>query len=233
MGKFFDAAVADLEAALKLDPNSIVAYRQMIDMVGGPGSDAASARKFLDKALKAQPNSFILREAYMQNLLPRWGGSYDAMAKFAAESAPYAAKNPRINALRGFVDWDKGRVFERMGKIGDAIESYQRALNTGNYWQFHYDRGQYLFRADKNEDALEEFNAVLAQYPQNADALYERSGVAYELGRTTPGDASATYFSLAFHDIELAVALDPTDEDYQERLAFTRKNIPEYAPPSR
>jgi hypothetical protein len=39
------------------------------------------------------------------------------------------------------------------------------------------------------------------------------------------------YFSQAFRDILMAIALDPTDQDNLEQLAFYQKNIPEYAPP--
>lgn len=231
MGNFFRLTVADLEVALRLAPNSVVAYRQLIDLSSSQ-RDRTASRRFLDQALKLQPNSFVLRMAHMNNLLPRWGGSYDAMAKFAEESAPYAVRNPRINALKGFVDWDKGRIFNSAGRNGDAIEAYQRALQFGNLWLFRYHRGRFNYRADQEEAALEDFNSALQQVPQDADALNERSSVAYELGRHASGDAQASYYSQAFRDIELAAALDPTDEDIQESLAFMRKNIPEYAPPT-
>lgn len=231
MGNFFRLAVADLDAALRLAPKSVVAYRQLIDLSSSQ-RDRTASRRFLDQALKLQPNSFVLRMAHMNNLLPRWGGSYDAMARFAEESAPYAVRNPRINALKGFVDWDKGRISNAAGKKGDAIEAYQRALQFGNLWLFRYDRGRFNYRSDNEEQALEDLNSALQQVPQNADALNERSSVSYELGRHALGHAQASYYSQAFRDIELAAALDPTDEDIQESLAFIRTNIPEYAPPT-
>jgi len=75
-------------------------------------------------------------------------------------------------------------------------------------------------------------NSALVQAPQDADVLNERARVTYELGRTTPGEASARYYSQAFRDVALAVQLDPADEDIREHLAFIQANIPEYAPPS-
>ena len=89
-----------------------------------------------------------------------------AMEEFAKESAPYAAKNPRIKALEGFADWDKGRMSESAGNKGDAIEAYERALQFGNFWQFRYQRGAYNSRSDQNEEALEDFNSAVAQYPR-------------------------------------------------------------------
>jgi tetratricopeptide (TPR) repeat protein len=230
MDYFFQRSAADLIAAHRLDPKSIVAYRQMID-ISTTVSDRASISSLMEEAMKLQPNSFLLRATYMHNLLPRWGGSYEAMAQFAAKSAPYAAKNPRIKALGGFADWDKGRVSESAGYKGDAIEAYERALKFGNFWQFRYQRGEYNSRSDQNEDALEDFNSVIAQYPQNDEALSARATVEYELGRHAFGEAKAAYFSQAFRDIALAATLDPANADYRTDLDFYNKNIPEYAPP--
>jgi tetratricopeptide (TPR) repeat protein len=229
MGKFFQLTLDDLQAALHLEPNSIVAYRQLIDLATTRRETAVS-RVMLDRALKIQPYSFLLRATYMHSLLPRWGGSYDAMARFAEESAPYAKRNPRINALRGFVDWDKGRISEADGKNGDAIEAYQRALQFGNFWQFRYERGTYNSQAELNEEALEDFNSVLLQFPQDADALNDRCHVEYELGRKAVGEARTAYYSQAFRDIVLAADLDPTDGDIRERLTFMHENIPEFEP---
>lgn len=231
MGNFFRLSAADVDTALHLEPKSFAAYRQLIDLARAEG-DVKSSRKFLDQGLKLQPNSFVLRMAYMLSILPRWGGSYEMMAQFADESAPYAKRNPRIASLKGFVDWDQGRRAESDGRNGDAIELYQRALQSGNLWEFRFQKAKYNSRADQNEDALQDLNSALVQAPQDADVLNERARVTYELGRTTPGEASAKYYSQAFRDVALAVQLDPADEDIREHLAFIQANIPEYAPPS-
>ena len=228
MDSFFQRSLADLTAARRLDPKSIVAYRLMINMAASR-AELTESREMLDEALKIQPYSFVLRVAHMENLR-RWG-SYDAMEEFANQSAPYAKRNPRIKALQGFVDLDRAEDFERDDRKGDAIEAYQRALRFGDYWEFHYQRGSYYSRSDMDEDALEDFNAVLSQRPQSDDALGRRAASEYELARHTFGEAKDAYFSQAFRDIQLAVALDPTDERHLRDLDFYRKNIPEYAPP--
>jgi len=229
MGNFMRLTVADIHDALRLDPRSLAAYRQLIDLASVNG-DTRSSKKLLDQALKLQPNSFVLRMAHMHNLEPRWGGSYEEMTQFATESAPYARRNPRIAALKGYVDWAQGRVAEAQGRNGDAIEAYQRALQYGNLWEFRYQRGRYNARADQDEAALDDFNSVLLQYPQFADALSDRAAAAYEVGRQTPGSAKADYFTQAFRDIMMAAALDPVDEDIQESIVFYRQNIPRFEP---
>jgi tetratricopeptide (TPR) repeat protein len=229
MGSFFQRAAADLDSARRLDPKSIVAYRLMIDMVASR-ADLKTSREMLGEALKIQPYSFLLRLSHMANLR-RWGGSYEAMEDFADESAPYAKRNPRIKALKGFVDMDRAEDFEAQDQKGDAIEAYQRALRFGDYWEFRYQRGKYYSRSDLDEDALEDFNTALLQQPQGDDVLSNRATAEYELARHAFGEAKDAYFSQAFRDIELAVAIDPTGEGHLTDLAFYRKNIPEYAPP--
>ena len=229
MGKFFNLSVGDLDTALRIAPNSIVAYRQLIDLATSQGEIRAS-RQFLDRGLKLQPYSFILRVAYMYNLLPRWGGSYEKMAKFAAESAPYAKRNPRIRALAGFVDWDRGQNAEDEDRNGDAFEAYERALQSGDFQQFRLERGEFYSTAEKYPEALEDLNIAILQFPQDPEALLARSRVEYELGRATSGDPSDRHYMQAFRDIELAAALDPTDDDIREQLAFIRQNLPEFTP---
>ncbi|MFL5639756.1 MAG: hypothetical protein ACJ78M_10285, partial [Gemmatimonadaceae bacterium] len=163
---------------------------------------------------------------------PRWGGSYAAMKKFAEESAPYAAKNPRIKALAGYEDWDRGRVFEDHKDYARAEAAYTRALGAADVAQFRFERGDFYWRRDRYGEALKDLNRELLQRPQDADALYERSNVAYYLGFHGSGPQRASFFTQAYDDIELSVALDPINEYHQEHLAFIRKNIPAFAPPA-
>jgi uncharacterized protein len=232
MDAFFARASTDFYFGMRLDPRSIVPYHGLMNIAMNE-PDHAMGRLLLDRGLKLQPYSFILRVSYMWSLLPRWGGSYAAMEEFAKESAPYAAKNPRIKALAGYEDWDRGRVLEEQKDYARAEAAYTRALATGDASQFRFERGDFYWRRDKFREALEDLNGALLQRPQDTRGLYERSKVAYYLGFHGSGDERTSMFTQAYDDAELSVALDPSDEYHQEHLEFIRKNLPAFAPPPR
>jgi tetratricopeptide (TPR) repeat protein len=155
------------------------------------------------------------------------------MADFAAESAPYASRNPRIEALQGFADWDRGSMLARAGEKVEALQEFHEAIRFGDFWRFRFERGQFYTNLERYAEALEDFTSALVQRPQHADILFERALVEYNIGRKASGAAKATSFSQGFRDIELAAALDPTDERYQQVLAFYRDSLPEFAPSAR
>ena len=155
------------------------------------------------------------------------------MEEFAKESAPYAAKNPRIKALAGYEDYDRGRVLEDKKDYAGAEAAYTRALGAGDASRFRLGRGDFYWRRDRYREALEDLNRALVQRPQDTQGLYERSKVAYHLGFEASGDERTNMFTQAYNDAELSAALDPTDEYHQEHLAFIRENLPAFAPPPR
>lgn len=73
----------DLENALKLNPKSIHAYAYQIEILMALG-EGRRARGILDTALEISELSETVRWYYLSTLLPRWGGSMDAMREFVS-----------------------------------------------------------------------------------------------------------------------------------------------------
>lgn len=218
MGQLFRAALNDLGQAQTLAPNSLVGYDDLMNIARVKG-DVALSRRYLEQGLKVQPYSFVLRAEYMSVLLPRWGGSYEAMDDFVAESAPYAAMNPRIRTLQGFADWDRARLLLDSNANVQAEQEFQQALRYGDLPRFLFERGRFFGRTGRYRDALADLNSALTHNPQQHDALFERARVEYALGGDAPDSARAQFYAQALEDIELAVKLDPTEYRYQDLLA--------------
>jgi tetratricopeptide (TPR) repeat protein len=172
----------------------------------------------------------MMRSRHMNSLVPRWGGSYPAMEEFAAESDSLIARNPRLRALHGFAVLDRADVSERAKDTVKAMAQYDSANTFGDYWRFRLERGQYLYRLDRNEQALMDLERALEQRPQHQGILESLADVHYEMGRLAKRDEAARHYAEAFRYVYLGLAIAPTDPELQKSLAFYLKNIPEHAP---
>ncbi len=82
MTTFFNHGREEVEAALRLNPRVTPAYALLI-RAGRNDLDPAGIAAIAQRGLKQVPASFLIRVAYTEALLPRWGGSHDAMDDFA------------------------------------------------------------------------------------------------------------------------------------------------------
>jgi tetratricopeptide (TPR) repeat protein len=156
-----------------------------------------------ERAFEVAPASFQLRAAVGHCLLPRWGGSYPLVEAFARASQAQAGENPRLTALLGFVDWDRGRVAENDGHYDEAATLFTRALQAGEHWQFYEGRARVHERRKRYSDALADVANALALRPEEPDLVGLRARVQNALGRRS--DAVA--------DARLVAELDPTNTD--------------------
>ena len=106
MDEFFDQGANEVTAALKINPKLTVGYALVIR--------AAKTRYDLDvvndiatTGLKQEPYSLAIRAAFIEALLPRWGGSSAAMDQYARESQKYVKQNPELRLLLGHSDGTK------------------------------------------------------------------------------------------------------------------------------
>jgi tetratricopeptide (TPR) repeat protein len=225
---YFARALVDLDSALRRTPCSVMAYGGYMAIAPYAG-DTAMSREAMDQALLLQPYSYVVREEQMLNLRPRWGGSYDAMNKLAREADSLGDTNPRLHALHGFADWDQGDMSERHKEPARALEFYDRALSFGDLWRFRLERGRLYEALGREDEALADLERALVQRPQHARLLDILASTKYELGRVADGPDRDRLFYESYGDESLAALLDPTESEYEESLAFYKKNIPEYA----
>lgn len=185
----FLLAVRDLEASLRIRPRQLYAYVILMEIsqnLGDRDRDARLARK----ALGLYPDSYLLRHRRMISLTPRWGGSYEAMERFARESAPRSARNPRLKILPGFVPWDQGRRATAAGDYPTAIVLYEEALSHGENWNFLYDLADCYYRAKMFRDALRTLDRATALNPASAEGLGLRSRIFFAQGNLDEAMAS-------------------------------------------
>lgn len=181
MRDHFESAVRDLQASLRIRPRQLHAYDLLMQIVQNCEGQETGAQ-IAGKVLEHYPNSYLLRRRQMLSLTPRWGGSYDAMARLARESAPYAGKNARLKTLPGFVSWDKAKMAMFAGEYGKSIPLFEKALSFGENWNFVYDLSECYRLAKMYDRALEMANRAIALEPLSSDAYGLRSKIFFAQG---------------------------------------------------
>ena len=189
MQNLFGEGVKEAIAAIKLNPKSSIGYALIIDATKGAGSGDGLRRAYA-VGIKNVPLSLSIRTYVMTALEPRWGGSYDAMEKFAGEAQKYAAQNPRLVSLKGFADADRADEASSAGDQRKAIRLCNKALEEGGDFSMAYMyRGDMYGQLHLYDDALEDLNRANRLRPQNPKVL-ESLAYVYE-GLTRPKDTLA------------------------------------------
>lgn len=213
MRNYFIKAINDAVAGIQLNPHNLICYNVLIQICMNVGNKEAT-RKYLDAALEVSPKSFQLRRSYMWSLLPRWGGSHEEMLQFARESEKYAAKNPELKSLYGYIPFDDGWSLESSGDYKSAIIFFNKALSYGEQWIFYKHRGYCFFELENYQKALQDYDNALRLLPQDEDLLKSKGLTLHALGRT----------SEAKQVLETASMISPTNKYVQNSKKWINKN---------
>jgi tetratricopeptide (TPR) repeat protein len=205
MRNYFIKAINDAVSGLQLNPHNLICYNVLIQICMNVGNKEAT-RKYLDEALKISPYSLNIRLSYMWSLLPRWGGSHQAMLEFARESEQYAAKNPKLKSLYGYIPFDDGWSLENSDDYKRAILFFNKALSYGERSVFYEHRGDCLFELEQYQLALQDYDKALQLLPQDEDLTKKKGMALHALGRSNE----------AKQVLETASKINPTDRHIQK-----------------
>lgn len=217
MKKFFAKAKNDIYAALEINPKIIIGYGYLIRM-----GMALGEREFindtLNRGLRINPHSYVVRESYLYSLIPKWGGSLEEMRSFAKESQKYVAKNPKLKILQGYIPYAEGNMIEEMEDKTAALKKYTEALSFGDGSFFLFNRGEVFYGMQQYDKALADFNRSLELKPLRGLSLKGRAKTYYKLGRLDE----------ALKDINLSLELEPLEPDYLIVRAKLYKKLKRY-----
>lgn len=172
MRSFLKKSRKNLYKSISLKKGLLHAYTYLVYMakVDGIGDKHA----LLKVALSLDPSSFMIRSAFMESLLPRWGGSAKEMALFVEETQPYFKTNPKLEILKGRLAADVGDRSFRSYRYEDALRSYNSSLQWGDFWLYNTERGALYSRLKQYGKSLDDLNKAIEEYPYHARAYYER-----------------------------------------------------------
>ena len=161
MEVYFDAALAELERSLERSEKPYLTRRYMMTIMLYTHSRDEFEDNY-DEALKLAPGSVETRLAYMRGLEPRWGGSYDEMAKYAAEQRSALAPD---DAKRLLARIPAGHGFDRMREknYGEAVNQLTAAILLDPDAEYLCGRAYAQGEIDPNRAALQDAAAGLAK----------------------------------------------------------------------
>ncbi len=190
MGQLMGESVKEADTAINMNPKSSIGYGLIIDAAKSV-SDYKTMERAYAASLKNVPLSLSTRVAFLAALRPRWGGSFEAMEKFAGDAQKYAVRNPRLVSLKGFADVERGNVAWDDGNLKQAVLYYSQALDKGGDFAAAYSqRGSAYERLHRNDDALEDLSRANRLRPQEPYTLQMLAYVYAHLDR--PKDTLAT-----------------------------------------
>ena len=185
MEKDLNQAVMEADSARGLDPGLINAYLPAIEaarMEMDPVTMEEASKRAFDKF----PASFQARRAAITAMEPRWGGSYDAMDKFANESQAYVSMNPMLHYLLGFPAMAQAQDLQAAEKWEPAISLLDHAIELGgDYPAFYTYRGNSNYGLKNYDQALVDYKSANELTPDDPENLQMLALTAHELNRAT------------------------------------------------
>ena len=163
MNLLFLQAVRDAHAALEISPKLMPGYLILIDIANLYGERKTMHGMFQD-AMRIDPLSYDVRDAFLTALEPKWGGSQAAMTAFIEDIRPFYKRNPALRQLearvlqaRGIEQFNAKRYQEALGELSMAIDIDPNAHVAREYrglvYQMfeHYDqaRADYQYSAER------------------------------------------------------------------------------------
>jgi tetratricopeptide (TPR) repeat protein len=207
-------ALADVKKALQLRPGLVTLYRVPIWASAMRSGDASAQAKLVERGLDRCPDCFGLRASYLYSLIPRWGGSYEAMAAFV-ERSRRRSKNPRLQVLAGYEHLDRCELANIEKQPQAALAHCDRAVAAGDHREFLRERAHTRAKLGDHRGALEDLDRALVLRPQDPELLRDRAASL----------AATRQWGRARLDLNLAQRLDPGDERTGKRARAVADQI--------
>jgi len=215
MGLFFEKAEDNLNIALEINPNLMIAYNTLIGIYNANGNDESEDR-IIAKTFELFPHSFLIKSTISWAKEPRWGGSYKQMENLAKNFEKFSDKNPKIPVLYGFIYYDQARNFKRNKKHEKALELFNKALNFGDHWSFYNERAKiYHYDLKSYDQALEDAHRSIELRSPLHENYLMRSRIYY----------AKMDYAESINDLQTAEMIKPGNPEVQRWKKWASDNM--------
>ena len=198
-----DNAIVEFRRALEADPNYALAYAGLGESYWRGFEQGTRGNEWLAKATencqKAATTAPYLAEGHtcLGNIYYATGQYQKAVQQF---QRAVALDNKNEDALRGAAD-----AYESLGNVQAAEREYRRAITLRpHYWAPYNWLGAFYFRQARYADAIEMFQAVTKESPDNFRGYSNLAGVYVTQGR----------YAESIEALKHSIELRPSEEAY-------------------
>ncbi|HEM45568.1 MAG TPA: tetratricopeptide repeat protein, partial [Alphaproteobacteria bacterium] len=201
--------VGELERALVLEPSAVAPHPMILDMAMMVAPRSVRTAVY-ERAAAAHPLSFQVHVKHMHDLTPKWGGSYEAMERFAASLAPAVPHNPELGVLAAYPVRERAEAAWRRKDRAEALRLYDRAFETGTRASWLLAAARLAYGLDRHERMLAYLDLHEERWGTSPDQLYWKTRAYFHLDRVEEALRSA----------ERGIALDPGDPRAYRQYAW-------------
>jgi len=214
MDYHYQRAEQEALEALNLNPNAVRAVTILMN-IRMNYSDRKALIALKDHATRLSPYAMLFRLNYMFSLLPRWGGSYNAMDNYVRSCEKYFRFNPRLAVLKGYKFSDMGDYYRRKEDYPKALAMYNQALSFGPDHNYLRDRGRIYYRMKDYRSAMADLDQAVSIRPTITANYNLRSKIYYATGN----------FEASLQDLDIATQIKPTDSHTLEDRQWCCNNL--------
>jgi tetratricopeptide (TPR) repeat protein len=222
MEQAFVKASTDLEESLSLDPKPLLTYvhQLTIDQLLGRG---AEERAILERSIALDNNNYVVRDAYMNALQTRWGGSLEQMQEFMKECRKAHLSPTQLGSLQAQIADEEAWHYRYIeGDTDAAVRAYRReerlnprnsCIPCGPLEQ----AADTLLEGHRYPEAIKLYSKLLQHDPKVVEALSNRAYCEEQLGLRKE----------AFEDFSRAAELgNPYAQDMLGRIYLVGTAVP-------
>ena len=202
MSYYYTRALTDLEKAKELSPDLLPVYLSELELMNVGGYEKQKIENLTQEALRKFPLSYALNELILRYSEPRWGGSYEIMAKEVARIRLLLPKNANLKSLLHAVEVEKGFQATLDKDYELVVSSYTKALSDGDNCKYLSARGEAYTMLERNKEAIVDLEKAIKLCPLG-DANYRYLGRNY-FKMTGDSKLAIKYFLMAYEQ-------DPND----------------------
>lgn len=179
---YLHQSLEPIMAALARNPKLPQSYKALFSLSEGVSEFSSKLNEWNTLMETHLPQAFYPRMKVLDQLTPKWGGSYTKMREYALESQKFYDINPRLRYLLSYEWYEKGRFLEKNKKYEKAIEAYSKAIFHSAHTPWLDRRGLTYWKIQDYQKAKVDFETSLKVIPDGELPMKYLAKSYYKLG---------------------------------------------------